>query len=192
MARSYKTPPNRWMRTKNGEPMPKPYKAPRRLGPPKRFRRQVFSLFEIETYGLTNVRCKRQIVPGAMGADAANAPIAIPDFATPIIPKRGRKRLPGPPRSLWLNRPKRDAARRYPQTFMSFKDRETANPVTAKTRLTVPTRRVVKYIKSRNNPVLICECGNRYLKTRHGQERCLRCMAYGVDSSALRREAMVQ
>lgn len=26
----------------------------------------------------------------------------------------------------------------------------------------------------------ICECGNRYLKTRKGQENCLPCIAYSV------------
>jgi len=28
-------------------------------------------------------------------------------------------------------------------------------------------------------PVLMCACGNRYLKTRHAQVKCLRCISRG-------------
>ena len=28
-------------------------------------------------------------------------------------------------------------------------------------------------------PILLCLCGNRYLKTRHGQTKCLRCVSQG-------------
>lgn len=31
----------------------------------------------------------------------------------------------------------------------------------------------------RKAAVLTCECGNRYLKTRHGQTKCLRCISQG-------------
>ncbi len=31
-------------------------------------------------------------------------------------------------------------------------------------------------VKPRKTPILICECGNRYLKTRPGQSMCLRCI----------------
>ncbi len=131
-------PPARWLRIKNDEPLPAPWRPPRRLGPSKRYRRKLFTLFEIETFGLTNVRCKPQ-------------PIQLTKMSLRFKPR---------------------------PDFMSTKDRK--------------PRPGVKYIKSKNNPVLVCECGNRYLKTREGQERCLYCIAYGVDSSALRRGAMVQ
>ena len=29
--------------------------------------------------------------------------------------------------------------------------------------------------KTSVTPILLCVCGNRYLKTRHGQTKCLRC-----------------
>jgi len=28
-------------------------------------------------------------------------------------------------------------------------------------------------------PILLCTCGNRYLKTRPGQTKCLRCISQG-------------
>ena len=28
-------------------------------------------------------------------------------------------------------------------------------------------------------PILVCQCGNRYLKTRSGQTKCLRCTSQG-------------
>ncbi len=31
--------------------------------------------------------------------------------------------------------------------------------------------------KTDKTPILICECGNRYLKTRPGQKVCLRCLS---------------
>jgi len=31
--------------------------------------------------------------------------------------------------------------------------------------------------KTDKTPILICECGNRYLKTRPGQKLCLRCLS---------------
>ncbi|HEY6018520.1 MAG TPA: hypothetical protein VIY48_01035 [Candidatus Paceibacterota bacterium] len=31
-------------------------------------------------------------------------------------------------------------------------------------------------VKPRKTPILICDCGNRYLKTRPGQSVCLRCL----------------
>lgn len=31
----------------------------------------------------------------------------------------------------------------------------------------------------RKNVVQVCDCGNRYLKTRHGQIKCLRCISLG-------------
>jgi hypothetical protein len=31
----------------------------------------------------------------------------------------------------------------------------------------------------RKNTVLTCTCGNRYLKTRHNQTRCLTCISQG-------------
>jgi len=30
------------------------------------------------------------------------------------------------------------------------------------------------------SPIILCNCGNRYLKTRKGQTRCLPCIAYSV------------
>ena len=33
-------------------------------------------------------------------------------------------------------------------------------------------------VKTRKTPIYVCECGNRYLKTRPAQTRCLRCVAY--------------
>lgn len=37
-------------------------------------------------------------------------------------------------------------------------------------------------VKIKKTPILLCECGNKYLKTRAGQSRCLRCMAYETTS----------
>lgn len=34
--------------------------------------------------------------------------------------------------------------------------------------------------KPNKTAILVCECGNRYLKTRPNQTRCLRCIAFGV------------
>jgi hypothetical protein len=31
--------------------------------------------------------------------------------------------------------------------------------------------------KTEKTPIVICECGNRYLKTRPGQKVCLRCLS---------------
>ena len=31
--------------------------------------------------------------------------------------------------------------------------------------------------KTDKTPIIICECGNRYLKTRPGQKVCLRCLS---------------
>lgn len=31
----------------------------------------------------------------------------------------------------------------------------------------------------RKNIILVCACGNKYLKTRHGQNKCLRCVSLG-------------
>jgi hypothetical protein len=31
----------------------------------------------------------------------------------------------------------------------------------------------------RKTSVLVCTCGNKYLKTRHGQNKCLRCLSMG-------------
>jgi hypothetical protein len=31
-------------------------------------------------------------------------------------------------------------------------------------------------VKPRKTEVLVCACGNRYLKTRHGQTTCVRCL----------------
>jgi hypothetical protein len=33
-------------------------------------------------------------------------------------------------------------------------------------------------VKIKKTPILVCECGNRYLKTRPQQLKCLRCLAY--------------
>lgn len=36
------------------------------------------------------------------------------------------------------------------------------------------------WIENPNKPVvLLCACGNRYLKTRNGQVKCLRCISQG-------------
>lgn len=35
-------------------------------------------------------------------------------------------------------------------------------------------------VKIKKTPILTCECGNKYLKTRPQQSRCLRCMAYAM------------
>jgi hypothetical protein len=51
-------PPARCLRVKSGEALPAPWRRPRKLGPSKRFRRRLFTLFEIETYGLSNFRIK--------------------------------------------------------------------------------------------------------------------------------------
>ncbi len=32
--------------------------------------------------------------------------------------------------------------------------------------------------KTQKTAILVCECGNKYIKTRALQTRCLRCMAY--------------
>ena len=32
--------------------------------------------------------------------------------------------------------------------------------------------------KPNKTPILLCDCGNRYLKTRRNQTKCLRCMAF--------------
>jgi hypothetical protein len=39
--------------------------------------------------------------------------------------------------------------------------------------------------------IILCPCGNRYLKTRQGQTHCLRCIAYGGDNRQLASRAMV-
>jgi hypothetical protein len=31
----------------------------------------------------------------------------------------------------------------------------------------------------RKNSILTCSCGNKYLKTRHGQTKCLKCISLG-------------
>ncbi len=37
------------------------------------------------------------------------------------------------------------------------------------------------WIEKKNvTPILVCTCGNRYLKTRHGQTKCLRCTSQGI------------
>ena len=33
--------------------------------------------------------------------------------------------------------------------------------------------------KTSVTPILVCTCGNRYIKTRHGQSKCLRCISQG-------------
>jgi hypothetical protein len=33
-------------------------------------------------------------------------------------------------------------------------------------------------VKIKKTPILVCDCGNKYLKTRSGQAKCLRCLAY--------------
>lgn len=33
--------------------------------------------------------------------------------------------------------------------------------------------------KTSVTPILLCLCGNRYLKTRQGQTKCLRCLSQG-------------
>ena len=33
-------------------------------------------------------------------------------------------------------------------------------------------------VKIKKTPILVCECGNKYLKTRAQQAKCLRCLAY--------------
>lgn len=33
--------------------------------------------------------------------------------------------------------------------------------------------------RPKKTPIFVCECGNRYLKTRKNQNMCLRCVAYG-------------
>jgi hypothetical protein len=33
-------------------------------------------------------------------------------------------------------------------------------------------------VKIKKTPILACACGNKYLKTRPGQTKCLRCLAY--------------
>ncbi len=33
-------------------------------------------------------------------------------------------------------------------------------------------------VKIKKTPILLCECGNKYLKTRASQSKCLRCLAY--------------
>jgi len=37
------------------------------------------------------------------------------------------------------------------------------------------------WVEKKNvTPILLCSCGNRYLKTRSGQQKCLRCVASGL------------
>ena len=33
-------------------------------------------------------------------------------------------------------------------------------------------------VKVKKTPIQVCECGNKYLKTRASQAKCLRCLAY--------------
>jgi len=56
--------------------------------------------------------------------------------------------------------------------------------VAPKTKQAAPPK--PQFIKrSEKSGVLVCLCGNRYLKTRQDQTHCLHCIAYGVDSRAL-------
>jgi len=32
--------------------------------------------------------------------------------------------------------------------------------------------------RTKKTPIFICECGNRYLKTRNAQRKCLTCIAH--------------
>lgn len=47
-------------------------------------------------------------------------------------------------------------------------------------KITAPTKTFQQdghwVVKPRKTPILICDCGNRYLKTRPGQQVCLRCL----------------
>jgi len=47
-------------------------------------------------------------------------------------------------------------------------------------KITAPTKTFQQdghwVVKPRKTPILICDCGNRYLKTRPGQAQCLRCV----------------
>ena len=38
-------------------------------------------------------------------------------------------------------------------------------------------------VKVKKTPILVCDCGNKYLKTRSGQAKCLRCLAYLTTAS---------
>ena len=37
--------------------------------------------------------------------------------------------------------------------------------------------------KKNKTAILVCECGNKYIKTRAAQARCLRCLAYLTTSA---------
>lgn len=47
-------------------------------------------------------------------------------------------------------------------------------------KITAPTKTFQQdghwVVKPRKTPILMCDCGNRYLKTRSGQSQCLRCV----------------
>lgn len=49
---------------------------------------------------------------------------------------------------------------------------------------TMRGKRDTKYVRSdiavTKSTIHLCRCGNRYLKTRKGQENCLRCIAYSM------------
>jgi hypothetical protein len=142
-------PPSRWLRIKSGQPMPKPWRRPKNLGPSKRYRRRVFTLFEVETYGLSSAgRIK---------------PVKVPL-------RRGRK-----PK---LKQDKKTTMKQPPIDWMREKKPEHSGGYVA--RKTTQRPQIV-YIKSDNNPVLVCECGNRYLQTRRGQTVCLRCISLAAN-----------
>ena len=70
-----------------------------------------------------------------------------------------------------------------PNTFMATK--KTQSDSAPATRKYVQTKGPTKTFqqdghwieKTDKTPILICECGNRYLKTRPGQKICLRCLS---------------
>jgi hypothetical protein len=70
-------------------------------------------------------------------------------------------------------------------TFMAGKKPQNTSKHVESTRKYVQTKGPTKTFqqdghwieKTDKTPILICECGNRYLKTRPGQKICLRCLS---------------
>lgn len=65
--------------------------------------------------------------------------------------------------------------------YMAPKPQKTPiNQVHSGKKITAPTKTFQQdghwVVKPRKTPILMCDCGNRYLKTRPGQNVCLRCL----------------
>src|SRR3954462_8587241 len=73
----------------------------------------------------------------------------------------------------------------FQNTFMAGKKPLNSSKHVESTRKYVQTKGPTKTFqqdghwieKTDKTPILVCECGNRYLKTRPGQKLCLRCLS---------------